>query len=119
MKTKLALIGNTFPTGTHVGKEVLPNPYKAAMASSLAFLCGSFIPLLSAIIVEEHAARIMVIAAATSAALAFFGGFGAHLGGSPVRESALRVLVGGWSAMAITYGLMKAFNTDHESTDDD
>ncbi|KAG6756671.1 hypothetical protein POTOM_040111 [Populus tomentosa] len=46
-------------------------------------------------------------------ALAFFGGFGSYLGGSPIRISAVRILLGGWIAMAITLGLLKPFDKDH------
>ncbi|XP_017972102.1 PREDICTED: vacuolar iron transporter homolog 5-like [Theobroma cacao] len=100
-------------------EKALPNPYKAAAASTLAFLCGSVVPLATAVFIAENIIRIVVIAVVTSIALALFGCFGAHLGGLPVRVSAARVLVGGWIAMAITYGLLKPFDTDHESRDTD
>jgi len=48
-----------------------------------------------------------VVAAAVSLALLVFGGVGAVLGKTPVTRSCLRVLVGGWMAMAITFGLTK------------
>ncbi|XP_021274981.1 uncharacterized protein LOC110409826 [Herrania umbratica] len=86
-------------------EKALPNPYKAAAASALAFLCGSVVPLASAAFIAENIIRIVVIAVVTSIALALFGCFGAHLGGLPVRVSAARVLVGGWIAMAITYDM--------------
>ena len=40
-------------------------------------------------------------------ALVVFGWLGAVLGKAPVLRSALRVLFGGWMAMAITFGLTK------------
>ncbi|XP_030466814.1 vacuolar iron transporter homolog 4-like [Syzygium oleosum] len=94
------------------GEEALPNPYKAAAASALAFLCGSLFPLLPAIFVAQNTLRIVIVAVVASIALALFGGIGAHLGGSPVKVSAVRVLVGGWIAMGITYGLLKPFDKD-------
>ncbi|KAK3034171.1 hypothetical protein RJ639_034311 [Escallonia herrerae] len=93
-------------------EEMLPNPYKAAAASATAFLCGSLVPLLSAICVKESRTRFVVIVVVTSIALALFGGIGARLGGSPLRISAARVLVGGWISMAITYGLLKPLDRD-------
>lgn len=90
----------------------LPNPYKAAAASALAFLCGSLVPLASAAFVARHNVRIVVVAVVASVALAVFGAAGAYLGKSPVRVSALRVLVGGWVAMGVTYGLLKPFDRD-------
>ncbi|KAK8556862.1 hypothetical protein V6N13_064857 [Hibiscus sabdariffa] len=91
-------------------ENALPNPYKAASASALAFLCGSIVPLASAAFIEQHVMRVVVIAVASSVALLMFGCFGAYLGGSPVRVLAARVMLGGWIAMAITYGLLKPFD---------
>lgn len=96
------------------GEEALPNPYKAAAASALAFLCGSLFPLLPAIFVAQNTLRIVIVAVVASIALALFGGIGAHLGGSPVKVSAVRVLVGGWIAMGFTYGLLKPFDKDDD-----
>ena len=48
----------------------------------------------------------MVVAVA-SMALMVFGLLGALLGGTPVVKSSARMLVGGWMAMAITFGLTK------------
>ncbi|KAI3409612.1 uncharacterized protein J3R85_019088 [Psidium guajava] len=96
------------------GEEALrlPNPYKAAAASALAFLCGSLFPLLPAMFVARQTLRVMTVVAVASISLALFGGIGAHLGGSPAKVSAMRILVGGWIAMGITYGLLKPFDRD-------
>ncbi|XP_021908367.1 vacuolar iron transporter homolog 1-like [Carica papaya] len=103
--------------GGAVREEALPNPYKAAAASALAFLCGSLVPLASAMFVKQDSVRMIVIAAVSSVALPVFGGIGAYIGGSPIRISGVRVLLGGWTAMGVTYGLLKFFNTDkiHET----
>ncbi|KAJ4724475.1 putative Vacuolar iron transporter family protein [Melia azedarach] len=61
--------------------KLLPNPLKAAAASGVAFLFGSFVPLVPAIIVDGCVARMVVIVVVASVALAVFGGFGAQLGG--------------------------------------
>ncbi|KAF2291662.1 hypothetical protein GH714_027965 [Hevea brasiliensis] len=99
------------------GEELLiTNPYKAAAASALAFLCGSSVPLLPAILLTQNVIRMVVIAVVTSIALALFGSLGAFLGGSAVTTSAVRVLVGGWIAMAITYGLLKPFDSDDKGS---
>ncbi|XVE87576.1 hypothetical protein DITRI_Ditri18aG0128600 [Diplodiscus trichospermus] len=103
----------------HHEEKALPNPYKAAAASALSFLCGSVVPLASAAFIARNVIRIVVVAVVTSIALALFGCFGAHLGGSPVRVSAARVLVGGWIAMAITYGLLKPFDRRNDGRDTD
>lgn len=98
------------------GEVLIANPYKAAAASALAFMCGSCVPLLPAILVTQKVAKMVVIAVATSIALAIFGILGAYLGGSAVKISALRVMVGGWIAMAITYGLLKPFDSDDKGS---
>ncbi|KAH7519789.1 vacuolar iron transporter homolog 2 isoform X1 [Ziziphus jujuba] len=97
-------------------RDSLPNPHKAAAASALAFLCGSLIPLASTFFVAKNTARIVIITIVTSIALAVFGGVAAHVGGSPVRISAVRVLVGGWLAMAVTFSLLKPFQRDEHGT---
>ncbi|XP_062079248.1 vacuolar iron transporter homolog 1-like [Humulus lupulus] len=93
---------------------VLPNPHKAAAASALAFLSGSVVPLIPAALVADHATSVMVIVAVATLALAVFGWASAQFGGSSrPKVSAVRVVVGGWLAMAVTYALLKPFDRDH------
>ncbi|KAL3843727.1 hypothetical protein ACJIZ3_001130 [Penstemon smallii] len=88
-------------------KERLPNPLQAAMASALAFSLGAIVPILAAAFINNHTVRLGVVVAATTLALVVFGGVGAVLGRSRVGRSCARVLIGGWMAMAITFGLTK------------
>ncbi|XVF00759.1 hypothetical protein REPUB_Repub04eG0029200 [Reevesia pubescens] len=88
-------------------KKSLPNPWQAAAASALAFAIGSLIPLLGAAFLRDYVVRLVVVLVVVSLALIGFGAFGALLGGSPMFKSSLRVLVGGWLAMGITFGLTK------------
>ncbi|XP_027357439.1 vacuolar iron transporter homolog 4-like [Abrus precatorius] len=88
-------------------KESLPNPLQAAAASALAFSVGAIVPLLAASFIREYKVRLGVIVAAVSFALVVFGWLGAVLGKAPVLRSSVRVLLGGWMAMAITFGLTK------------
>ncbi|PRQ24743.1 putative Ccc1 family protein [Rosa chinensis] len=88
-------------------KENLPNPLQAAAASALAFSVGAMVPLLAASFIREYGARLGAVAAAVTLALMVFGWLGAALGKAPVLRSTIRVLVGGWMAMAITFGLTK------------
>lgn len=90
-----------------VEKEKLPNPIQAAMASALAFSLGAIVPLLSAAFITNHKVRLGVVVAATTVGLVGFGGGGAVLGKTRVARSCIRVLIGGWLAMAITFGLTK------------
>ncbi|EXC19907.1 hypothetical protein L484_017884 [Morus notabilis] len=89
------------------GEKDLPNPLQAAAASALAFSVGAIVPLLAASFIKEYRVRLGVVAAAVTLALVVFGWLGAVLGKSPSVRSAARVLVGGWLAMAITFGLTK------------
>ncbi|WOG99730.1 hypothetical protein DCAR_0519085 [Daucus carota subsp. sativus] len=98
--------------------ERLPNPYKAAAASAVSFLSGSFFPLMAAILVHDNVARNIVVVIVASIALALFGVIGAFLGGSSIRLSALRVLLGGWIAMGVTYGLLKPWDKDDKAGKD-
>ncbi|KAK9060284.1 hypothetical protein SSX86_020988 [Deinandra increscens subsp. villosa] len=88
-------------------KEALPNPILAAAASALSFMLGAIMPLLVAAFVVDHTVRLGVVVATVSLALVVFGWIGAVLGRSPVVKSCFRILVGGWMAMAITFGLTK------------
>ncbi|RWR82278.1 vacuolar iron transporter 3-like protein [Cinnamomum micranthum f. kanehirae] len=87
----------------------LPNPVQAAAASALAFSTGAVVPLLAAAFIRRHEVRMGVIGAAVTLALGLFGAIGAKLGKAPMGKSCARVLLGGWLAMAITFGLMKIF----------
>ncbi|XP_027367276.1 vacuolar iron transporter homolog 1-like [Abrus precatorius] len=88
-------------------KESLPNPLQAAAASALAFSVGAMVPLLAASFIRDYKVRLGVVLGAVSFALLVFGWLGAVLGKAPALRSCVRVLVGGWLAMAITFGLTK------------
>ncbi|KNA04610.1 hypothetical protein SOVF_198090, partial [Spinacia oleracea] len=88
-------------------KENLPNPLQAAFASALAFSLGALVPLSAASFIKDYKVRLGVVVAAVTMALGMFGWLGAFLGKAPVVKASLRVLLGGWLAMAITFGLTK------------
>lgn len=87
--------------------ESLPNPMQAAAASALAFSTGAMVPLLAASFIRKYKLRVGMVVGAVSLALVLFGWLGAVLGRAPIVRSSVRVLIGGWLAMAITYGLTK------------
>ena len=91
--------------------EKLPNPFQAALASALAFSIGAMMPLLAAAFIKNHKIRMGVVAAVVSFALLVFGGVGALVGKTPLMRSCVRVLIGGWMAMAITFGFTKLIGT--------
>ncbi|KAL9234177.1 hypothetical protein vseg_009076 [Gypsophila vaccaria] len=93
-------------------KENLPNPLQAAGASALAFSIGAMVPLLAASFIKGYKVRLGVVAAAVTVALVVFGWLGAVLGGAPVCRASVRVLLGGWVAMAVTFGLTKLIGSN-------
>ncbi|KAI3715773.1 hypothetical protein L6452_22760 [Arctium lappa] len=103
MKRDARIAGNNKESG----KEALPNPFQAAAASALAFMLGAIMPLLAAAFIVDHKVRLGVVVATVTLALVVFGWIGAIIGRTPVMKSCFRILVGGWMAMAITFGLTK------------
>ncbi|KAK4769265.1 hypothetical protein SAY86_027415 [Trapa natans] len=88
-------------------KKKLPCPWKAAIASFLSFVVGALVPLLAAVFFKSYVLRVGMVVAAVSVALLEFGWLSAKLGKAPVVKSSVRVLVGGWLAMGITFGFTK------------
>lgn len=90
----------------------LPNPIQAASASAMAFTVGALVPLLSAAFIKPHWVRMGVLMGASSVTLAGFGAVGAYVGKSPgIVKASVRVLLGGWVAMLITYGMLRLFGS--------
>ena len=95
------------PLGAHLRDELgithatKARPWQAALVSVVSFALGAAIPLL-ALAVAGQDYRIAAIAGSALVVLAVTGGIGGRLGGAPVPRAALRVLVGGGAAMAIT-----------------
>lgn len=88
-------------------KRALPSPLSAAAASAAAFAAGGGVPLLAAAFIKSYKARLVAVLATVTVALFAFGWLGAILGKAPALRSSLRVLVGGWVAMGVTFGLTK------------
>ncbi|XP_041010087.1 vacuolar iron transporter homolog 4-like [Juglans microcarpa x Juglans regia] len=88
-------------------KEKLPNPVQAAFASALSFSVGGLVPLLAAVVVKDHKVRLELVVGVASLTLIVFGVIGAKFGRTAVGRSCARLLVGGWMAMAITFGMTK------------
>lgn len=86
----------------------LTNPWHAAFASAASFFAGAIIPLLS-MVLAPAAYRIGVTVLAVLAVLAITGTLSAYAGGANKTAATLRVVLGGLVAMAITFGIGKAF----------
>ena len=82
----------------------LGSPWSAAISSFLAFAVGAFVVVLPYLIGSGTAALVAAIVLAAVALLCVGGGIGA-LNGRPVVRSALRQLLFGAVAAAVTYGV--------------
>jgi VIT1/CCC1 family predicted Fe2+/Mn2+ transporter len=94
----------------HIDPEDLANPVQAAAASALSFTFGALLPLL-AILLPPAAARIPVTFIAVLIALGLAGALSARIGGSPIRQAVLRVVIGGALGLTFTYGVGHLFGT--------
>ncbi|MEI6327389.1 MAG: VIT family protein [Candidatus Roizmanbacteria bacterium] len=88
--------------------DELTNPWHAAYASGLAFLCGAVIPMF-AVIIPPKDFRIPAVFVSVVVALMITGALSAHAGGADKKRAMFRVVFGGVLAMLITYGIGKLF----------
>jgi vacuolar iron transporter family protein len=86
----------------------LNSPWHAALASSVAFLIGAIIPLIT-IIACSVSMRIPVTFVSVIFALALTGIFSAKAGGANIKKAIIRVVSGGVLAMSVTYGIGRLF----------
>lgn len=93
-----------------IDPEDLTNPWQAAWASMLSFTLGALLPLLT-ITLSPPAVRIWVTVLAVVAALALTGWASARLGYGSARAAVVRNMLGGAVAMAVTYGVGSALDT--------
>jgi VIT1/CCC1 family predicted Fe2+/Mn2+ transporter len=80
------------------------NPWSAAIASAVSFIAGALIPL-AAIILAPDELRIGATAGAVLLSLVLTGTLSARAGQASQFRAALRVVVWGIGAMAITYAI--------------
>lgn len=88
-----------------IDMDELANPFQASFTSALAFTMGAGVPLLAGSFIADDKLRMIIVCVAATVALIFFGGLGSYLGGAKLWKGALRVLIGGWLAMGLTYGV--------------
>lgn len=106
----------TDPLHAHARDELgldpneLARPVQAAAVSAGSFTLGAILPLLSAVLLPASL-RIPVTIGLTLIALAVLGVVGARLGRAPVRRAALRLVLGGAGALAVTMLIGKLTGT--------
>ncbi len=86
----------------------LTNPFHAAYASGLSFLCGAMIPIF-AILISPPSIQIITTFISVVIALIITGILSAHAGGANKVKATMRVLCGGILAMVITFLVGKIF----------
>jgi VIT1/CCC1 family predicted Fe2+/Mn2+ transporter len=77
-------------------------PVQAAFVSAGSYLTGGLIPFLGLLLASTQTARMIATVIVTLLGLAVAGMLGARAAGTPMLRPALRVVVGGGVAMAIT-----------------
>jgi VIT1/CCC1 family predicted Fe2+/Mn2+ transporter len=93
-----------------VVEHMAANPLQAAVTSAITFAAGAAVPLLT-VLLTPPGALLATILVVTVLALAVLGALGGWTGGAGLLRPALRVVVWGAIAMAITYGVGLLFGT--------
>ncbi|MEO6508670.1 MAG: VIT family protein [Patescibacteria group bacterium] len=86
----------------------LTNPWPAAYASAAAFILGAVIPM-TAIILPSASIRVPVAFVSVLIALIITGTLSAMIGGANVARAVTRVVLGGATAMIVTYFIGSLF----------
>lgn len=84
-----------------IDHDDLAKPIQAAVASAVAFSIGALVPILATVL-STKANGAWAITVCSLLALLISGALGAYIGGGHKIKAALRVLLGGGIAMAIT-----------------
>ncbi len=84
-----------------IDKNGFVNPVQASVASAISFSLGAVVPIVAAVVFPHHLGGFGIVLLSLIA-LAISGAVGAYIGGGHRIRAALRVLVGGAAAMAIT-----------------
>ncbi|HSX01386.1 MAG TPA: VIT family protein [Candidatus Saccharimonas sp.] len=84
-----------------IDHKSLSNPILASVSSAVSFAVGAAVPIAAALVAHGVMAAAAIVGASLLA-LALSGAAGAYIGGGGKRFAALRVLIGGGAAMAVT-----------------
>lgn len=92
-----------------INPDELTNPWHAAIASALAFLLGSVVPLI-VIVLSPGPYRVPVTFTAVIIALVITGIVSAKVSGANILKATIRVVFGGALAMIVTYTVGSLFH---------
>lgn len=94
-----------------IDPDELTDPWHAAWASGLAFTAGGIVPL-CAVVLAPHEYRWYATILSVFAALCITGTLSAYVGGAGIVRATVRVVLGGFLAMVITYSIGSFFGID-------
>lgn len=92
-----------------MSQEDLTNPWAAAFASAVSFVVGSILPI-TFILLSPSDIRIQATFVAVLVSLALTGYLSAKVGNSKTSHAVVRVVVGGFFAMLLTYIVGRIFS---------
>jgi VIT1/CCC1 family predicted Fe2+/Mn2+ transporter len=87
-----------------ISEIVSARPVQAAMTSAASFSVGAILPL-AAVALAPASSSIAVVSIASLASLGLLGAVAARAGGADMLKGAMRVMVWGVAAMAVTAGV--------------
>lgn len=87
-----------------ISEELSARPVQAAFASAGTFAVGAVLPLL-VVLLAPREFMVWAVTISSLVSLALLGSLAARAGGAPVVRAALRVMVWGALAMAVTAGV--------------
>ena len=102
--------------GAHAEAELgidpddITSPWRAALASTVAFTIGALLPLLTIMLVPQSV-QVLITVLAVVLALALTGWVSARLGYGRPGRAVLRNMAGGLFAMAVTFAIGSALGT--------
>ena len=91
-----------------IDPDALARPLQAAWISAVSFATFAVVPIVG-LLVSPPSFRLASIATVSLVSLGVLGALGGHLGGAPRGRAAIRVLLGGVLAMALTSLIGKVF----------
>lgn len=91
-----------------INATTIARPVQASLASAASFVAGGIVPLL-AVVLAPATMVFWVLVTVTIVTLAVLGAAGARAGGAPIGPGALRVVIWGSLAMAITAAVGRLF----------
>lgn len=94
----------------HIDQSDVVSPWRAALASAVAFTIGALLPM-ATILLLPHPARIVFTFVAVLIALAATGYAAARMGGARPWRAVARTVIGGALALAATYAVGTLFGT--------